>query len=102
VPGKDIIAVTRKPEALADLAAKGVVVRLGSFDEIQMVRMLLPHGASCRKNAVRKRELADCEFKDERLGKRFRSLLERNRYLLGVIDQTGNSWISERSGLAAK
>ena len=33
VPAKDIIAVTRKPEALADLAAKGVVVRQGSFDD---------------------------------------------------------------------
>jgi NAD(P)H dehydrogenase (quinone) len=33
VPAKDIIAVTRKPEALAELAAKGVVVRQGSFDD---------------------------------------------------------------------
>jgi NAD(P)H dehydrogenase (quinone) len=33
VPAKDVIAVTRKPEALGDLAAKGVVVRQGSFDD---------------------------------------------------------------------
>jgi NAD(P)H dehydrogenase (quinone) len=33
VPARDIIAVTRKPEALADLAAKGVAVRQGSFDD---------------------------------------------------------------------
>ncbi|MCC7460960.1 MAG: NAD(P)H-binding protein [Gammaproteobacteria bacterium] len=33
VPAKDVIAVTRKPEALADLASQGVVVRQGSFDD---------------------------------------------------------------------
>lgn len=33
VPAKDVIAVTRKPEALVELAAQGVVVRQGSFDD---------------------------------------------------------------------
>lgn len=33
VPASDIIAVTRKPEAVADLAAKGIDVRKGDFDD---------------------------------------------------------------------
>lgn len=33
IAASKIIAVTRKPEALADLAAKGVVVRAGDFDD---------------------------------------------------------------------
>ena len=33
VPGKQIIAVTRKPETLKDLSAKGVQVRAGDFDD---------------------------------------------------------------------
>ena len=33
VPANQVIAVTRKPEALADLRASGVVVRQGSFDD---------------------------------------------------------------------
>lgn len=33
VPANQIIAVTRKPETLAGLAAKGVVVRAGDFDD---------------------------------------------------------------------
>jgi len=33
VPAQAIIAVTRRPEALADLAGRGVVVRQGSFDD---------------------------------------------------------------------
>jgi NAD(P)H dehydrogenase (quinone) len=33
VPGKQIIAVTRKPETLSDLTAKGVQVRAGDFDD---------------------------------------------------------------------
>ena len=33
VPANQIIAVTRKPDGLADLAAKGVVVRAGDFND---------------------------------------------------------------------
>ncbi len=33
VPANQIVAVTRKTEGLAGLAAKGVVVREGSFDD---------------------------------------------------------------------
>jgi uncharacterized protein YbjT (DUF2867 family) len=33
VPAGQVIAVTRKPEALAGLAARGVLVRQGSFDD---------------------------------------------------------------------
>jgi uncharacterized protein YbjT (DUF2867 family) len=32
VPASQVIAATRKPEALADLAARGVIVRKAYFD----------------------------------------------------------------------
>jgi len=44
VPASDVILVTRTPDALADLAARGVDVRRGDFDEPDGLRTALAAG----------------------------------------------------------